>query len=151
VTDDLTSSEQRHFAMLARTRPGAPFTQDTVGKAPDEERSETYAQRRGHDLAYQPWRRLEAEQRWGPDPQAWPAWECSTCGQRNSGWCLECGRCQSGRFDNRRSESEIVKRYTSQEYADLQRICALYLGACNFGNEDVERRRRLCREIVSGG
>jgi hypothetical protein len=76
MTDDLTPSEQRHFAMLDRS--GAPFTQDTVG-------------------------------------------------------------------------ASIVKRYTSQEYADLQRVCALYLGACNFGNEDVERRRQLCKRVLDDG
>lgn len=40
-----------------------------------------------------------AEAAWGPDPQAWPAWDCAVCPeqQRNTGWSLECGRCQSPR------------------------------------------------------
>jgi hypothetical protein len=48
-------------------------------------------------------------------------------------------------------QGEIVKRYTPQEYADLQRIAKLYLSVCDFGNMDVERRRNLCRRIVSDG
>lgn len=38
-----------------------------------------------------------AVDRWGPDPQTWPAWECPNCSQRNSGWALECGRCEAAR------------------------------------------------------
>lgn len=47
--------------------------------------------------------------------------------------------------------SEIVKCFTPEEYADLQRIAKLYLSVCDFGNMDVERRRTLCRRIVSDG
>jgi hypothetical protein len=35
--------------------------------------------------------------RWGDDPQAWPGWFCPNCEQRNSGWALECGRCERPR------------------------------------------------------
>lgn len=35
---------------------------------------------------------------WGPDPQTWPGWFCPNCGQRNSGWALECGRCEGHRL-----------------------------------------------------
>lgn len=31
--------------------------------------------------------------RWGEDPRQWPAFSCDSCGQRNSGWSLTCGRC----------------------------------------------------------
>jgi hypothetical protein len=31
------------------------------------------------------------------DPQTMPAWTCRNCGQRNSGWSRECGRCYTAR------------------------------------------------------
>lgn len=34
----------------------------------------------------------------GPEPRDWPAWSCSSCGQRNSGWTTECGRCDFRRL-----------------------------------------------------
>lgn len=37
---------------------------------------------------------------WGEDPQRWPVWVCTACPQFNSGWALECGRCQRGRTTN---------------------------------------------------
>jgi hypothetical protein len=41
--------------------------------------------------------RDDAERLWGPDPQLWPTWFCTACGQFHSGWSLECGRCGEGR------------------------------------------------------
>jgi hypothetical protein len=32
-----------------------------------------------------------------PDPATKPAGSCTSCGQRNSGWCNECGRCETTR------------------------------------------------------
>ena len=31
------------------------------------------------------------------DPAALPAWNCATCGQRNTGWSTRCGRCEKAR------------------------------------------------------
>jgi hypothetical protein len=45
-----------------------------------------------------------AESLWGLEPEAWPAWTC-TCGQRHSGWSLDCGRCGNDRVENVRDEA----------------------------------------------
>jgi hypothetical protein len=31
------------------------------------------------------------------DPKTWPAWWCQECGQKNSGWARDCGRCDTRR------------------------------------------------------
>jgi hypothetical protein len=33
----------------------------------------------------------------GTDLSFLPAWDCCSCGQRNSGWARECGRCETPR------------------------------------------------------
>lgn len=33
----------------------------------------------------------------GTDLSFLPAWDCGSCGQRNSGWARECGRCEADR------------------------------------------------------
>lgn len=38
----------------------------------------------------------QAREAWGEDPALWPSWFCK-CGQRNTGWSMECGRCEKPR------------------------------------------------------
>lgn len=54
------------------------------------------AQRVGHRVLT----RARAEELWGPDPQKWATWFCTACGQFNSGWTVECGRCEAARLES---------------------------------------------------
>lgn len=44
-----------------------------------------------------------------PDPQDLPPWVCGKCGQTNSGWSKECGRCHAPKGSDGPAEGKNVK------------------------------------------